>query len=1189
MCKEAQFQWFIACIAGVILSPLVAVGQFNDFPPVPRATGGFPKDVTEKFPARSTSGSSAGDSNSLRPNQDPSTRAGINNPSVETAPAAGATIPVSTTAPSALNDSAADAPLTKEDVAQRIELVQREKELDDAGRAELLKRLQKVTELLTQADEAAARAAQFEAEIQKAPQLTTETERTLDAPASDIVIEPGAHEEHTKIEQHVSLLQTQLAEARDELSRRESEVKRRGERKAELAKVAADFTQKLEELRRQRAVPPAAGEKTIATLARTTELDAREILYTRQLELAKAESQRIDAYVKLAPLQRDLAKRQVAATEKELAVWQRALTDQRRADSQWQAEETRRQVQNAHPAIRKLAERNATLAEKRRIMSATIEKVGEESKSLNKQLVQLKSDFDRLRERINVAKMSRTNGILLRKQRAELKSVTVPYDRLQFIESEMPAIQLALLEFEDERSLIVDVDTMVAEVEAKLPLDISTVDRQVVKCMAAEMFVMKRDLLDKTICDHNDYIEALSELEFSCQSLLEQTEQFTTFIDQHVLWIRSSEPLGQQDLQRAAIGCSNLFNASLWLTLGEKTLAGLWRRPFQGGAVLLLVLFLIVMRQRMWNRLERLCVVDSGNSGLHFLPTLEALLLVVISSAVWPSLMWCAGWWLDSSYKPDEFSAAIAAGLKRGALFLLLLQLVRNATRAGGIGEAHFGWYPSGTRVVRENLLWLGAVGIPIAIAVTIVGEMEDGQWNDSLGRFAFIAGMVVIATAIHHIFRLQKGMFHEALARSPHSWLNRVRIGSHLTGTGIPCTLAVLAAAGYYYSARQLAIRFELTVLVALGLVLAHGVASRWFLVKRRNLAIKQSRERRTAHGDTNADNKVPANATNLSTIQSQLQVLLRYIVVLAVLIVAWYVWSDVLPAIRILDRFVLWNSNDETTTLTHGLLALIFAIGTVVMGKNLPALLEITVLERLPIDHGGRHAAAIIFRYLVYVSGLLLVARTLNMSWSSVQWLAAAMTVGLGFGLQEIFANLVSGLIILFERPIRVGDVVTVNGVTGTVTRMQIRATTITDFDRRELIVPNKKFITEDVINWTLTDPISRITIDVGIAYGSDTALAHSILEKVAKEHPLVMQEPAPAAVFKRFGESTLDFSLYVFIATREVYGTVLHELHTNIEREFRLANIEMAYPQREVHIRSISNSAIPILAEATKAKAA
>ena len=112
--------------------------------------------------------------------------------------------------------------------------------------------------------------------------------------------------------------------------------------------------------------------------------------------------------------------------------------------------------------------------------------------------------------------------------------------------------------------------------------------------------------------------------------------------------------------------------------------------------------------------------------------------------------------------------------------------------------------------------------------------------------------------------------------------------------------------------------------------------------------------------------------------------------------------------------------------------------------------------------------------------------------------------MSLGLGFGLQEIFANFVSGLIILFERPVRVGDVVTIDNITGVVSRIRMRATTITDRDRKELIIPNKEFITGRVLNWTLTDPVNRVVINVGIAYGSDTQRAAEILLKVAKDHP-------------------------------------------------------------------------------------
>jgi potassium efflux system protein len=184
----------------------------------------------------------------------------------------------------------------------------------------------------------------------------------------------------------------------------------------------------------------------------------------------------------------------------------------------------------------------------------------------------------------------------------------------------------------------------------------------------------------------------------------------------------------------------------------------------------------------------------------------------------------------------------------------------------------------------------------------------------------------------------------------------------------------------------------------------------------------------------------------------------------------------------------------------------------------------------------------------------------------------------VGLGFGLQEIFANFISGLIILFERPIRVGDVVTVGGVTGTVSRIRIRATIITDGDRKELLVPNKEFITSRLVNWTLSDDIIRIVIPVGIAYGSDTRLARELLLKAARDHVGVLTDPAPEAFFLGFGENSLNFDLRVHVAGLKDYMTVSNDLNMAIDDAFRQAHIEIAFPQRDIHIRSI-DAAIPL----------
>jgi potassium efflux system protein len=204
------------------------------------------------------------------------------------------------------------------------------------------------------------------------------------------------------------------------------------------------------------------------------------------------------------------------------------------------------------------------------------------------------------------------------------------------------------------------------------------------------------------------------------------------------------------------------------------------------------------------------------------------------------------------------------------------------------------------------------------------------------------------------------------------------------------------------------------------------------------------------------------------------------------------------------------------------------------------------------------------------------------IGISWSKVQWLAAAITVGLGFGLQEIFANFVSGLIILFERPIRVGDIVTVGDKHGKVTRIRMRATTILDWDNCELLVPNREFITGQLVNWTLSDPVTRIVIPVGVAYGSDTEKARDLMLKVARESTYVMKDPAPSAVFRAFGDSALLFDFRIYIATRDVWPEVMHEMHTNIDKEFRKAGIEIAFPQRDIHIRSIRGT-LPIIERA------
>jgi len=146
-------------------------------------------------------------------------------------------------------------------------------------------------------------------------------------------------------------------------------------------------------------------------------------------------------------------------------------------------------------------------------------------------------------------------------------------------------------------------------------------------------------------------------------------------------------------------------------------------------------------------------------------------------------------------------------------------------------------------------------------------------------------------------------------------------------------------------------------------------------------------------------------------------------------------------------------------------------------------------------------------------------------------------------------------------------------VSGSTGKVRRIQIRATTFVDFDRRELLVPNKKFITEDVVNWTLSDPVTRFVIPVGISYDCDPSHAQRILLEVAHRNPSIMSEPAPSSVFTGFGDSTLNMELRAFLPTRDMYPRVLHDVNVEIARRFRAEKIEIAFPQQDLHIRTVA----------------
>ncbi|HDK03784.1 MAG TPA: mechanosensitive ion channel family protein, partial [Gammaproteobacteria bacterium] len=223
--------------------------------------------------------------------------------------------------------------------------------------------------------------------------------------------------------------------------------------------------------------------------------------------------------------------------------------------------------------------------------------------------------------------------------------------------------------------------------------------------------------------------------------------------------------------------------------------------------------------------------------------------------------------------------------------------------------------------------------------------------------------------------------------------------------------------------------------------------------------------------------------------------------------------------------------------------------------------------------MERGAREALVTITGYVSLAVGLLVVLSVAGVNLTNLAIIAGALSVGIGFGLQNIVNNFVSGIILLFERPIKTGDWIVVGDVEGHVKRISVRSTIIQTFDWADVIVPNSDLISGKVTNWMLRDPWGRVRVPVGVAYGSDTALVKELLLEVAKAHPAVLpggHVPAPIVLFLGFGDSALNFELRCFIRNVDRRIGVLSDLNFAVDAVFRAHDVEIPFPQRDLHVR-------------------
>ena len=699
--------------------------------------------------------------------------------------------------------------------------------------------------------------------------------------------------------------------------------------------------------------------------------------------------------------------------------------------------------------------------------------------------------------------------------------------------------------------------------------------------------VMKRKLEE----GYTRLIFQLTELETTERDYSRQAREFRAFATEKLFWVRSSPVVNADSFRSVPAGLAYCYGPGNL----RKVPAALARAPwplhlFMGG----LVLGLVGGRRFFIRSLEEAGRANRRISTNRFTNTLKALLMTLLLALPVPLLMLALVIGLGWHPPGDEWSAGLRDGLAQGAAYLFVILTVVEICRKNGLGELHFGWRPRVLARSRRVARWSALIYLPAILTLGFVFAEGSNTLLNGLGRWTVLLLVLGLGLLLAYLLHPRHGLLAPGDSGLPETALKKTRKFWPPLIHLITATVIGLLLVGYIITAVMLVVQLGYVVLASLTAALVYALACRWLSINERRLAYEQAvTERRTrmekareaseAAQETTAaaqDNEIEAvtlaaeieeeqNELDLARVNEHSRRLLRFVVGVSFLWSLYLIWSGFAPVTQAFDQFTVFGN----VTVRDIVLTLIVITLTTSTVRNLPGLLEGLVLQKMNFTSGGRHTAITLAQYVAIAVGASFLFQSLGIDWSQFTWIAAALGVGIGFGLQEVVANFISGLILLFERPIRVGDVVTVDGIDGVVTKIQIRATTITGWDRKEFIVPNKNFVTGTLLNWTLTNAINRIEIPVGVAYGSDTEKARELLLEAASENSCVLEDPAPIASFQGFGDSALDMVLRAYLPDLANRLSTTHALHTAIDRKFKEAGIEIAFPQLDLHVRSKS----------------
>lgn len=970
----------------------------------------------------------------------------------------------------------------------------------------------------------------------------------------------------------------------------------------------ATVEQKLRALESESAAPaagaaPASGAGPLPREAEALQWVRRATQTALQSELSRLDQEQLSLPIetKLRLAERNLLTRRLERQQSRLKVLEEAAQRAREAEVRQvrrETAQTEQRLRHEHPAVRSLAVTNQAYALELELSERLLARARSAAEALKSQRKRLDEEVARTERQLAIAGMSEPMGEFLLDQRRQLIEAG-RIGPVAIVGGETFRVSLRMIStnglrrFRAEerlRSLAGVDDEVEAWYAERVTGTLSDEDAAAIRGQLRDLYLRQRDYLTRLVASYASLMEALSDALAAQTELAERQVQQLQVLENKLIWVPSSPPVGWTTFSALPASLNGIFGGE-----GRERFFAAVRemgRPSFWWTLVLLAVAWVAMRRRCRDALQRLSEQVRRVSTDTPLHTVRAFVVTLLLGAPPGLLLLAAGRSLVPAAGIGT-ARAVAEGLQYCGGFLAVAMVAYELCRPRGLAEAHFRWPAAGLSVWRQNLRWWIPVHTVLAfLAASAVHDSRRASY-DSLARLVFLAAMGAMAVMLARLLHPQRGVLAAMLQARPEGWVSRTRRLWYPLTVGIPLCFAVLAVAGYTYTALRLTHQLLMSAAFVAASVVGYALVKRWFAVQERRLAVELALERRrearasregaaeSAEGGTEGPIPIEEPELDLAMVKEQTRRLLSVVLWTVILVELYLVWAPFLPALAFLDQKAIWT----VTTVVDGKPALLgitvssilgaamVVLLTVVAVRNLPGVLEIAVLEKLPLQPGSRYAITSIVSYVLILVGVILAAGKLGVRWSQLTWIAAALSVGLGFGLQEIVANFVCGLLIFFERPVRVGDIVTVNEITGVISQIRIRATTIVDWDRKEYIVPNKEFITGRILNWTLSNTTNRIVITVGVAYGTNIERAVTLMREAAERHPEVMKDPAPTCFFEAFDTSSLRLVLRCFLPRLDRRAVTMHELHSEIERRLREAGIEIAFPQQDIHLRTVA----------------